>query len=59
MKKALNRNNDIGYTFIERRRNRYPAIQMTDIDLADDLAIVTDKTNDEILLLHKIDHAAK
>ena len=58
MKKALYRNNDLGFTLIERRSKRYPAIQITDVDNADDIAIVTDKTNEGIILLHKIEKAA-
>ena len=50
MKKALDRHNDIGFTLIERRSKRYPAIQITDVDYTDDLAIVTDKTKEEIKL---------
>ena len=59
LKKALDINNDLGFTLIERRSKRYPAIQITDVDYADDLAIVTDKTNEAIILLHKIEKAAK
>ena len=59
LKKTLDRNNDIGFTLIERRRKRYPAIQITDVDYADDLDIVTDKTNEAIILLHTIEKAAK
>ena len=35
--KALDLNNDLGFTLIERRSKRYPAIQITDVDYADDL----------------------
>ena len=59
LKKALDRNNDHVFTLIERRRKRYPSIQITDVDYADDLAIVTDNTNEAIILVHKIEHAAK
>ena len=59
LKKALDRNNNLGYTLIERRSKKYPAIKITDVDYADDLAIVTDKNNVEIILLHKIEKAAK
>ena len=58
LKKALDRNNDLGFNLIERRSKRYPAIQITDVDYADDLAIVTDKTNEAIVLLHNIEKAA-
>ena len=59
LKKALDRNNDLGFTLIERRSKRYPAIQITDVDYADSLAIVTDKTNEAIILLHTIEKASK
>ena len=59
LKKTLDRNNDLGFTLIERRSKRYPTIQITDVDYADDLAIVTGKTNEAIILLHKIEHAVK
>ena len=54
LKKALDRNNYIGFTLIERRNKRYPVIQITDVDYADDLDIVIHKTNEAIILLHKI-----
>ena len=38
-KKALDRNNDIGFILIEKRSKRYPAIQITYVYYADDLAI--------------------
>ena len=59
LKKALDHHNIIGFTLIERRSKRYPAIQIKNVDYADDLAIVTDNTNEAILLLHKIEKAAK
>ena len=59
LKKTLDRNNDIGFTLIERRIKRYPAIEITDVDYADDLSIVIDKTYEAIILLHKIEKAAK
>ena len=59
LKKSLDRNNDIGFTLIERRIKIYPDIKIIDVDYADDLIIVTDNTNEAILLLHKIEKAAK
>ena len=38
---------------------RHPAIKITDVDYADDLAIVTDKTSEATILLHKIENTAK
>ena len=59
LKKVLDRNNNLGFTLIERRNNRYPAIKITDVDYADDLALVIDKINEAIILLDKIEKAAK
>ena len=59
LKKALDRNNDLGFTVIERRSKIYPAIKITDMDYADDLDIITIKTIEAIILLHKIENAAK
>ena len=57
LKRASDRNNDLGFTLIDRKI--YPAILITDVYYSDDLAILTDKTNEAILLLHKIEHAEK
>ena len=59
LKKVLDLNNSLRFTLIERRNNRYPAIKITDVDYADDLALVVDKTNEAIILLDKIEKAAK
>ena len=59
LKKALDQNNDLDFTLIERRNKIYPAIKITDVDYADDLAIVNDNTNEAITLLHKMEKAAK
>ena len=59
LKKELYRNNDIGFTLIKRRSKIYPVLKITYVDNVDDLAIVTDKTNKAIILLHKIEHAEK
>ena len=58
-KKALYRNNDIGFTLIERNSKRYPAMKITDVDNANDLAILIDTKNEAIIPLHTIQHAAK
>ena len=46
-KMSLDRDNVLGFTLSERKRRRYPAIKMTYVDYADDLAIVTDKTSED------------
>ena len=59
LKKAFDRNNDLGFTLIERRSKRYTTIKITDVIYENDLAIITDNINEAILHLHTIDHAAK
>ena len=59
LKMSLDRDNVLGFTLSERNSRRYPAIKMTDVDYADDLAIVTDKTSEATIILHKIENTAK
>ena len=40
---SLDRDNVLGFTLSERKSRRHPAIKITDVDYADDLAIVTKK----------------
>ena len=56
---SLYRDNFLGFTLSERKSRRHPAIQMTDIGYADDLAIVTDKMSEATILQHKIENTAK
>ena len=59
LKMSLDRDNVLGFTLSERKSRRHPAIKITDVDYADDLAIVTDKTSESTILLHKIENTAK
>ena len=59
LKMSLDRDNVLGFTLSEKKSKRYPAIKMTDVDYAEDLAIVTDKTSEATILLHKIENTAK
>ena len=59
LKMSLDRDNVLGFTLSERKSRRHPAIKITDVDYADDLAIVTDKTSEATILLHKIENTAK
>ena len=59
LKMTLDRDNVLALTLSERKSRRHPAIKMTDVDYADDLAIVTDKTSEATILLHKIENTAK
>ena len=49
LRKSMNIN--LGFIFMEKRR-RHPAIKITDIDYADDLAIVTDNVKYTNLYLY-------
>ena len=51
---SLDRDNVFGFTLSERKSRIHPAIKITDVDYADDLAIVTDKTSEATILLHEI-----
>ena len=44
---------------VKRKSRRYPAIKMTYVDYADDLAIVTDKTSEATILLYTIENTEK
>ena len=59
LKMSLDRDNVLGFTLSERKSRRYPAIKITDVDYADDLALVTYKTSEATILLHKIENTAK
>ena len=45
LKMSLDRDNVLGFTLSEIKSRIHPAIKMTDVDYADDLTIVTDKTS--------------
>ena len=59
LKISLDRDNVLGFTLSERKSRRHPAIKITDVDYADDIAIVTGKTSEAKILLHKIENTAK
>ena len=59
LKMSLDRDNVLGFTLSERKSRRHPAIKITNVDYTDDLAIVTDKTSEAKILLHKIENTAK
>ena len=58
LRKALDENPELGFTLQQQRSRRHPAINITDIDYADDLAISTDTIEDAMKLLHKIEEVA-
>ena len=55
LKMALKWENELGFTLTERKSRIYPAIKITDVDYADDIAILTDKMDEAEILFHKID----
>jgi hypothetical protein len=58
LRKALDQNAELGFTLHEARSRRYPAVKLTDVDYADDLALLTNNIQDATALLHKIEEAA-
>ena len=53
-KKSLDSNYNLELTLVKRKSKRYPAIHITDIDYADDIAVITNSLIDTNTLLHKI-----
>ena len=58
MKKSLDSNSHLGFTLTKRKSMIYPAVNITDIDYADDIAVITDSLIDNTLL-HQIYDTAK
>ena len=48
----------LGFTLSKARSKRYPEEKITDVDYADDLAIITDNVANAVKLLHEIEDAA-
>jgi hypothetical protein len=55
---ALDKNQDLGFTLTKQRSRRHPAIKITDVDYADDLAVTTDDLKDATALLQNIEKTA-
>ena len=52
------RGKDLGFTVHPRRSRRYPAVKVTDVDFADDLALTTDTAAEAQDLLLSVELAA-
>ena len=52
-------NINLGFTLEVKKSRRHPAIKITDIDYADDLAVVTDNIKDANTLLNKLEEVSK
>ena len=59
LRKALDKNNELGFTLAKRKSKRYPAMKITNADYADDLADLADVLKDATFLLHSIERTAK
>ena len=49
---------DLGFTLTKARSSRYPAQSITDVDYADDLALLSDTVEEATKLLHLVEEAA-
>ena len=58
MRTALDGKEDLGFTLKPRRSRRHPAITITDMDYADDLATISDCIADAQKILTEIESAA-
>ena len=52
---SLDINSNLGFTLSQRRSRCSPEIYITDIDYADDIAVITDSVNAAMTLLHNIE----
>ena len=59
LRKALDKNNELGFTLAKRKSKRYPAMKITNANYADDLAVLADILKDATFLLHSIERTAK
>ena len=59
LRKALDKNNELGFTLAKRKSKRYPAMKITNANYADDLAVLADVLKDATFLLHSIERTAK
>ena len=51
LRKALDKNNELGFTLTKQKSKCYPAMKITDADYADDLAVLADVLKDATFLL--------
>ena len=58
LKTDIVKSTELGFTLTQRRSRRYPALHITDIDYADDIAVTTNIMKDANTLLHQIKETA-
>ena len=59
LRKALDKNKQLGFTLTKQKSRRFPAVKITDADYADDLAVLADILKVATTLLHNIEKIAK
>ena len=59
LRKALDKNNELGFALAKRKSKRDPAMKITDTDCAEDLAVLADVLKDTTFLLHSIERTTK
>ena len=59
IEKSFNSNSHLGVTLTKRKRKIYPAVHITYIDYADDIAVITDSLIDANIRLHQIEGMVK
>ena len=59
LRKAVDKNIELGFTLKTQQCRRQPAKKITDADYADDLAVLTDHLKDATTLLHSIEEVAR
>ena len=58
LRKAFDANKELGFTLSKSRSRRHPTVKLTDVDYADDLAIISDYLTDGTILLHQLEQAS-
>ena len=59
IRKSIDCNTELGLQITERKSTVYPAVNITDADYADDIAITTNNLREANLLLHSIEKSDK
>ena len=59
LRTSLDKHTNLGFTLTKRLSSRHPAVKLTDVDYADDLAVTADTISNATTLLHQLEDAAK
>ena len=58
LKTAIDKSSELCFTLTQRRSIRYPALYITDIDYADDIAVTANTMKATNILLHQLEETA-